>query len=86
MIRHVVARCSPLRVVAWSVLVSLTLALVFVVQALAMRATTETPPSQPSRPYEDICLSPFPLTAALGDGDEVRARFLASFCRNHPHT
>jgi hypothetical protein len=64
------------RALMWTAFVALTLVLALVLQALATHVS-ETP--QYVEP-PDMCLTPNPRTAALRDGDDVRARFLASLC------
>ena len=64
------------RVLAWTALMTTTLLLVVLLQALAARALDTPAPAAPSA----ACQSANPTTAALADGDDVRARFLASLC------
>jgi hypothetical protein len=61
---------------AWTALVGLTLVLAVMLQALATHLSEMPQQPEPS----DICLTPNPVTAALADGDDVRARFLANLC------
>jgi hypothetical protein len=64
-------RLRPWNVVAWSVVLASTLALASLFHAVAgsaLRGPAMTAPG-PGRPS--------PATAALADGDDVRARFLA---------
>ena len=67
---------KPGRVLAWSALMAVTLLLALLLQALAAGALVETGPVGPP----DACLSAGPATAALADGDDVRARFLVNLC------
>jgi hypothetical protein len=64
------------RVVAWGALIGITLLLASMLQALAAGALVETGPAG----LPDACLSASPATAALADGDDVRAGFLANLC------
>jgi len=59
-------------VFAWSVLAASTLLLASLFQTVVSRALVE--PEQSSSIAFDVS----PTTMALGDGDDVRARFLAS--------
>jgi hypothetical protein len=62
-------------VLAWSALMATTLTLALLLQALAAGAVVEPGPSDPPA----ACLSSS-AGAALADGDDVRARFLAGWC------
>jgi len=64
------------RALVWTAFVGLALLLAVMVQALAMHLSEMPQQPEPS----DICLTPNPATVALADGDDVRARFLASLC------
>ena len=65
---------NPWHLVAWSALMALTLVLSLLLQALAASALGARGPAVPPA----ACLaSP---GAALADGDDVRARFLADLC------
>jgi len=66
---------KPGRVLAWSALMAITLVLAFLVQALAARTLAQEPGVPPA-----ACQSDSPATAALADGDDVRARFLVTLC------
>jgi hypothetical protein len=63
------------RMLAWSVLMAITVLLAVLLQSLAASALvaprSATPPA--------ACQTP--AGAALADGDDVRARFLADACR-----
>jgi hypothetical protein len=63
------------RVLAWSVLIATTVLLALLLQSLAASALV-APRSAEERA---ACLST--AGAALADGDDVRARFLADLCR-----
>jgi hypothetical protein len=60
----------------WSAFVALILVLAVVFHALASHVSDMPKHVEPS----DVCLTPHPVTAALADGDDVRARFLADLC------
>ncbi|MGI9148614.1 MAG: hypothetical protein ACR2IK_19060 [Chloroflexota bacterium] len=64
------------RVLAWSALLAITLLLAVLLQTLAASAQGASGPSAPPT----ACQSASPATAALADGDDVRARFLAHLC------
>ena len=64
------------RILARSALTAVTLVLAFLLQAFAAGALVETGPVGPPA----VCLSANPTTAALADGDDTRARFLANLC------
>ena len=66
------AYSRPRNVLAWSLLAACALVLASLFHSMAVRALGE-PAMTPSAPAR---LSP--LTAALADGDDERARFLAS--------
>ena len=59
------------RVLAWAALMVTAILLAILVQALAAGALVEPLAAEPPA----VCLSP--ATAALADGDDVRARLLA---------
>ena len=61
------------RALAWGALLAVTVALAFLVQALAARALGGPEPSSPT-PCQTTA------RAALADGDDIRARFLAQAC------
>jgi poly-beta-hydroxyalkanoate depolymerase len=63
------------RVLAWSALMAITLLISFLLQALAAIAPEPEPAAPPA-----ACQPISPVTAALADGDDVRARFLARLC------
>jgi hypothetical protein len=72
---HVVLnRVWAARAVAWSALISVTVLLALLLQSLAASALVIPPSSEPHA----TCLSA--AGAALSDGDDVRARFLANSC------
>jgi len=64
------------RLLAWSTFLAITLLLALLLQALAASALVA--PDR-ARPPPD-CQTGSPATAALADGDDVRARFLANLC------
>jgi len=64
------------RVLAWSALIAITLLLALLLQALAASALVGPEPAAPPA----ACQSDSPATAAMVDGDDVRARFLTQLC------
>jgi hypothetical protein len=77
-------RAEPIRWVrqglAWGTLMAITLLIAVALQALAARALgASEPPGPPT-----TCPSLSPATAALADGDDVRARFLARVASEQP--
>jgi hypothetical protein len=68
---------KPWEPLAWSRLIAITLVLATLLQAFASSALVPHQSTTPS----SACLTPEPSTAALADGDDVRARFLTAFCR-----
>jgi hypothetical protein len=62
------------RAVAWSALITLTVLLTLLLQALVASALVAQQPVEPPT----TCLSA--AGSALADGDDVRERFLASLC------
>jgi len=67
----------PRRVLAWGALMAMTLGLATLLQAVAASVLVE--PAQVAPPIGRLSAA----TAALSDGDDVRARFLASFKGEH---
>jgi hypothetical protein len=66
------------RVLAWSILIALTLWFASMLQTLASGLITEESTALPS-----VCISQNSSTeAVLQDGDDTRARFLWSYCRS----
>jgi hypothetical protein len=63
----------PGRALAWSALLAITLLLVLLLQALAAAALVEKEPVTPPP-----ATTPSSAGDALEDGDDVRARFIAS--------
>jgi hypothetical protein len=70
-------RCTVRRAFAWAALLALCLLLATALQAMASKALIEPRPSSSA-----VELSP--VTAALADGDDVRARFLAGLRSQGP--
>jgi hypothetical protein len=66
------------RVLAWSALIATTVLLALLLQSLVASALVA--PRSAEEPT--ACLSN--AGAALSDGDDVRARFLANLCRTAP--
>ena len=64
------------RTLVWTAFVGLALLLAVMLHALATHLSEMPQQAEPS----DICLTPNPITVALADGDDVRARFLANLC------
>jgi hypothetical protein len=67
---------TPTTVFAWGTFVAITLALALIVQVLATSAV----PAPVSASPPDACLTPFPAQAALLQGDDVLAGYLAKLC------
>jgi hypothetical protein len=64
------------RLLAWSALLATALVAALLLEAFAASALVAQGTAAPS----DVCATPNPVTAALADGDDVRARFLAHLC------
>jgi hypothetical protein len=73
---HARMTAKPSQALAWSALLAITLMLASLLHALAASAFV----TDASAPPSDVCLTPNPVTAALADGDDVRARYVASLC------
>jgi hypothetical protein len=69
---HPVAPRKPRQVLAWSALLATALVLASILQAVATSALVV--PAQAAQPVNRVSAA----TAALADGDDIRARFLAS--------
>ena len=65
---------SARRILAWSALIAITVQLALLLQSLAASALITAGPAARA----DACQST--AGAALADGDDVRARFLADLC------
>ena len=76
--KHDGATAKPARVLAWCAFLTLTLMLALMLQALAVSALGT--PGTPTPANVDICATPYSATAALADGDDVRARFVSNLC------
>ena len=62
------------RVLAWSALIAITVLLALLLQSLAASALVAPRSAEPPAACQ------FTAGAALADGDDVRARFLANLC------
>jgi hypothetical protein len=69
---HPVTQTKPRQVLAWSALLAIALVLASILQAVATRSLAV--PAQAAPPENRVSAA----TAALADGDDIRARFLAS--------
>ena len=69
---HPVAPSKPWQVLAWSALLATALVLASILQAVATSALVV--PAQAAQPVNRVSAA----AAALADGDDIRARFLAS--------
>jgi hypothetical protein len=74
-----ITAASAAHVLAWTALVAVTLVLAFVLQTLVAGSRGAAVPAESTI----VCTTTGSSTAALADGDDIRARFLARSAVQH---